>query len=83
MCGDIVRIIVFRLASAEESRLVESSQALVAKLNVMALAKFSKSIDREMEVLARQENVRIEPDLFYKDCFIRKVRGGWIEGGSD
>ncbi len=69
-----VSIIVFRLASSEESRLVESSQALVSKLNAMALAKFSKDIDWEKEILSRLEGGRCEPDNFYRERFVRKVR---------
>lgn len=69
----LCRFIVFRLASSEELRLVESSQALVAKLNAMALTKFNRDIDKEKESVSRQRRVRCAPDLFYKDRFVRKV----------
>ena len=64
---------MFRLASSEESRLVESSQCLVAKLTSMALAKFNKDIDKEKETMARLQKSRCEPDHFYSERFIRKV----------
>lgn len=67
------RIITYRLASSEESRLVESFQALVAKLNTMALTKFHKEIETEKEAIASQRGVRSDPEHFYNNCFLKKV----------
>ena len=73
---------MFRLASSEEVRLVESSQALVGKLNSMSLATFSRSLDREKQTIAHQGRVRCEPDLFYKERFIRMVGVSSLRHGA-
>ena len=65
---------MFKLASSEESRLVESFQTLVAKLNSMALTKFTRDIEAEKEVIASLRGVRSDPEHFYKDIFLRKVK---------
>ena len=67
-------MIVFRLASSEEARLVESFQALVSKLNSMTLAKFTRDIESEKEAIASLRGVRSDPQHFYSDIFLRKVR---------
>lgn len=67
-------VVVFRLASSEESRLVESFQGLVTKLNSLALTKFHKDIEAEKLAIARQRGVRSDPEHFYSNLFLRKVR---------
>ncbi len=66
-------IVVFRLASSEESRLLESFQALVSKLNSMALTKFHRDIEAERAAVAKQRGTRSDPEHFYSNLFLRKV----------
>ena len=67
-------MVVFRLASSEESRLVESFQGLVSKLNAMALSKFQKDIDAVKVAVTRHRGLRSDPEHFYENLFLRKVR---------
>ena len=71
----ICSVIVFRLASSEESRMAESFQAVVAKLNTMALTKFHRDIEAEKTAIAKQRGMRSDPEHFYTNLFLRKV--GW------
>ena len=71
--GVVPSIITFRLASSEETRLVESFQSLVSKLNSMALTKFTRDIEAEKEAINNLRGVRSDPQQFYKDIFLRKV----------
>ena len=73
VCVFACSIVVFRLASSEESRLMESFQALVAKLNTMALTKFHKDIEAEKTAISRQRGTRSDPQQFYTNFFLRKV----------
>ena len=65
---------VFRLASSEESRLVESFNMMVLKLNQMMLTQFHKDIEVEQEAIAKQRDTRSDPEHFYTNIFLKKVR---------
>lgn len=55
--------------------MVESFQFVVHKLNSMALTKFHNDIEKEKEVISNLRGVRSDPETFYNNLFLRKVRG--------
>ena len=75
------RIIQFRLASSEESRLVESYHTVTAKLNSKCLNKFRRDIEEQEKIIDKLHKNRYSPEVFYSQVFIPKVRkspGGMI-----
>ncbi len=48
---------------------------MVHKLNSMALTKFHNDIEKEKEVISNLRGVRSDPETFYNNLFLRKVRG--------
>lgn len=66
-------IILFRLASSEESRLVDSFTALVSKLNSMMLAHFHKDLEMQREAVAKGRGTRSDPEHFFHSLFLKKV----------
>ena len=70
------RIIQFRLASSEESRLVESYHTVTAKLNSKCLNKFRRDIEEQEKIIEKLHKTRYSPEVFYSQVFIPKVRKG-------
>ena len=68
------RIIQFRLASSEESRLVESYHTVTAKLNGKCLDKFRRDIEEQEKNIEKLHKNRYSPELFYTQVFMPKVR---------
>ena len=67
------RIIQYRLASSEEARLVESRDAVTAKLNSKCLAKFRKDIEEQERMMLKLQKIRYKPEMFYSSVFLPKV----------
>ncbi len=72
MCSCGCRVITFRLSDNDPTRLSESYSTFTSTLNLMCLAHFNKIIEKEEELVARQQV--IPPNKFYQDIFVRKVR---------
>lgn len=52
---------------------MESFQAVVTKLNSLALTKFHKDIELERDAISSQRGVRSDPEHFYNNLFLKKV----------
>ena len=68
------RIIQYRLASSEEARLVESRDAVTAKLSIKCLAKFRKDIEEQERMMTKLKRIRYKPEMFYSSVFLPKVQ---------
>ncbi|XP_064397109.1 trafficking protein particle complex subunit 10-like [Halichondria panicea] len=69
--GRADEVITFRLSDNDATRLSESYSTFTSTLNQMCLDCFNKIIEREEELVARQQP--IPPDKFYQDVFVRKL----------
>ena len=76
VCLCVCRVITFRLSDNDATRLSESYSTFTSTLNQMCLDCFNKIIEREEELVARQQP--IPPDKFYQDVFVRKVHSNLL-----
>ena len=65
-------VISFRLASSDQTRLFESYQTFVSRVNAMCLGKFQREIEREQREVEVERKTRTDKSRFY-DVFRRKV----------
>ena len=66
------RVLQFRLASSDETRVLDSFTSLTARLNLSCITKFHRGIEKDAEAVARQRETRCEPEGIYA-IFLQKV----------